>query len=218
MKEMYFSKDTIDAEARGFLEAVEHLRKKREMRLQVNRSALLVLDMQRYFLEEESHAFVPSAGAIKANIKLLQDNCLNRGIPVFHTRHINTPGNAGQMKQWWRNLISRDNPFSEIVPDIADERANCLEKSQYDAFLFTALEQQLLSAGVRQLVITGVMTHLCCESTARSAFARGFEVFFTVDATATYNRQFHRASLLNLSHGFAVPVLTGEILSALNNG
>ena len=61
-------------------------------------------------------------------------------------------------------------------------------------------------------VISGVMTHLCCETTARAAFMRGFEVFFTVDGTATYNEALHRSSLLTLSHGFAIPVLIDELL------
>ena len=69
---------------------------------------------------------------------------------------------------------------------------------------------------VKQVVITGVLTHLCCETTARSAFMRGFEVFFTIDATATYNKDFHISTLLNLSHGFALPVLTQEVLHLLN--
>ncbi|HDD44696.1 MAG TPA: isochorismatase family protein, partial [Candidatus Desulfofervidus auxilii] len=53
--------------------------------------------------------------------------------------------------------------------------------------------------------------------TARSAFMRNFEVFFVVDGTATYNRNFHLATLLNLSHGFAIPVLTQEIINFLKN-
>jgi isochorismate hydrolase len=59
------------------------------------------------------------------------------------------------------------------------------------------------------------MTHLCCETTARSAFMRGLQVFIAVDGTATYSEAFHRASLLNLSHGFALPVLVDEILERL---
>jgi isochorismate hydrolase len=62
------------------------------------------------------------------------------------------------------------------------------------------------------------MAHLCCETTARSAFTRGFEVFFLVDGTASYNRDFHQASLLNLAHGFATLLLTGEALAALEAG
>ncbi len=75
----------------------------------------------------------------------------------------------------------------------------------------TSLEQELRSRGVEQVVVTGVMTHLCCETTARTAFVRGFEVFFCVDGTATYTEAFQRASLLNLAHGFALPVLCEEI-------
>ena len=85
-----------------------------------------------------------------------------------------------------------------------------------DAFLYTDLEEQLKHHNIKQIVITGVMANLCCESTARSAFMRGFEVFFTIDGTAANNRDFHLASLLNVSYGFATPVLTNEILEWAN--
>ena len=88
-----------------------------------------------------------------------------------------------------------------------------MEKSQYDAFYKTSLEERLKDFGANQLVVTGVLTHLCCESTARSAFIRGFEIFFVVDATASYNKQYHLSSLRNLSHGFVTPVLSEELLS-----
>jgi isochorismate hydrolase len=68
---------------------------------------------------------------------------------------------------------------------------------------------------VEQLVITGVTTHLCCESTARSAFMRGFAVFMAIDGTATLNRELHLASLRALAHGFAVPLLVSDLLAAL---
>ena len=59
------------------------------------------------------------------------------------------------------------------------------------------------------------MTHLCCETTARVAFTRGYEVFFSIDGTATYNRKFHLGSLVNLAHGVAVPMLVDEIIAQL---
>jgi isochorismate hydrolase len=68
---------------------------------------------------------------------------------------------------------------------------------------------------VSQVVICGVMTHLCCESTARSAFMHGFEVFFPVDGSATYNQAYHQATLLNLSHGFATLTTVAEILQLI---
>lgn len=213
MKEAYFTLDNIDIQAAEMLETVKHLRKSTPMTLTPNKAALLVLDMQRYFLEETSHAFIPSAVPIIPRIQFLQSTFINYRLPVVHTRQLNTPQNAGQMNSWWKELMVETNPLSEITPDIRDEHAAVFIKSQYDAFYNTNLEQWLIERQISQVIIVGVMTHLCCETTARSAFMRGFQVFFTVDATASYNRQFHRASLLNLSHGFAVPVLSRQVLT-----
>lgn len=119
------------------------------------------------------------------------------------------------MGTWWRDLITIENPLSAIIPEFDYSHRMLLRKNQYDAFHETSLEEILLRKNVSQVVISGVMTHLCCETTARSAFMRGFEVFFLVDGTATYNQDHHLATLLNLSHGFAKPVLTTEIQAAL---
>ncbi|MCK4236598.1 MAG: isochorismatase family protein, partial [Candidatus Krumholzibacteria bacterium] len=105
--------------------------------------------------------------------------------------------------------------LNEIIAELATSKATVIRKTQYDAFYGTSLDDVLKESGTRQLVITGVMTHLCCETTARTAFVRGFAVFFPVDGTATYNEDFHGAALLNLSHGFAVPVLVSDLLAGL---
>jgi bifunctional isochorismate lyase/aryl carrier protein len=117
------------------------------------------------------------------------------------------------MAKWWRDLIDPADPLSQIVQIFDTAHAWLIEKSQYDAFYETKLEDVLRGQGVEQVVICGVMTNLCCETTARSAFMRGFEVFFCVDGAATYNQDFHLATLRNLAHGFAVPTLVGEVLA-----
>jgi isochorismate hydrolase len=178
-------------------------------------ASLLVLDMQAYFLEPSSHAFIPSAPAIFAHIQALMQGFRSRKRPIIFTRHINSPENAGMMATWWKDLITEHDPLSQIVPELGSMADRVITKTQYDGFYGTNLEEILRSEGVRQVLISGVMTHLCCASTAMSAFQRGFEVYFLVDGTATYSEQFHRATLLNLSHGFAVPVLTSEILKDL---
>lgn len=219
MKEQYYTADNLVGTAAEFIDSVATvLRKKPPAVVDPAASALLILDMQRYFLEADSHAYIPSADAIIANIKQLQEVFFQLGRPVIQTRHLNTDENAGQMKHWWRDLIREDTPYSKISDSIRDRRALQLDKNQYDAFFETPLENMLREKGVRQVVVTGVMTHLCCDTTARSAFIRGFEVFFVVDATATYTRQLHQASLLNLTHGFALPMMTNSILAALESG
>jgi isochorismate hydrolase len=116
------------------------------------------------------------------------------------------------MSRWWKDLIMENSPLSNITDDIDLSKGIVLKKRQYDAFYKTGLKEILISENIEQCVITGVMTHLCCETTARSAFVNGFEVFFTVDGTATYNDNFHKASILNLAHGFAEPVEVKNLL------
>jgi len=211
-KEYYFTPDSIEEKSLDMLNDVKGLKQKHSLKLSGEHSALLVLDMQRYFLEESSHAFVPSAIAIIPGIAKLIGAFSQKGLPVIFTRHLNTDADAGMMAVWWRDLIRPESPASEIISELNSSSGTVVEKSQYDAFYGTGLEGILREKGIEQVVICGVMTHLCCETTARSAFVRGFEVFFTIDGTATYNETFHRATLWNAAHGFAVPMLIEEIV------
>ena len=64
---------------------------------------------------------------------------------------------------------------------------------------------------VEDIVISGIMTNICCESTARDAYYRDYRVFFPADATGSINEDMHVASLLNLAFGFAHITTTGDI-------
>ena len=215
-KETYFTEKTIQEKSYELLEYVTASRRRHaDIVFRPEVAALLVLDMQEYFLSEDSHAFVSSAPAIIPGINKLMAAFVALDRPIVATSHINTPEDAGMMSKWWRDLIKSKDAHSQLSNKLNTKKIYQIEKSQYDAFLQTTLEEVLHQHSVEQVVITGVMTHLCCETTARSAFMRGFEVFFTVDGTATYNEELHRASLLTLSHGFAVPVSVGEILEAI---
>ncbi len=227
-KERYFEPVNINDVSQTMLDEIRKSVRIHNLEFAPDRSALLVLDMQKYFLEEHSHAFVPSAQAIIPHIVNLMTMFTKINRPVIATRHINTAENSGMMSAWWRDTIRQDDPVSELIeavgqvllePDASLVTPQVgmtylrlpIVKSQYDAFHGTDLEELLRDSSADQVVITGVMTHLCCETTARSAFMKGFGVFIPVDCTATYNIDFHRAAMLNLSHGFAVPTLVREI-------
>jgi isochorismate hydrolase len=197
------------------LQKIDAYRRRHAARFDPDCSALLVLDMQAYFLEAASHAYIPSAEAILPLIRELTRAYAARGRPIIYTRHVNSTHDAGRMASWWRDLITDEHPLSSIIAALDVSIGVVIKKSQYDAFYLTPLEDLLRRQAVTQLVTCGVMTHLCCETTARSAFMRGFEVFFPVDGTATYTEEHHLASLLNLSHGFAVPVLVQDILTVV---
>ncbi len=215
MKTDYFTDESIDKKAEEMLREVESYRKMRHINFSPNDSSLLIVDMQEYFTNEKSHAFVPSIEPVVPRIKKLANAFLENNLPVFSTRHINSKRNASLMSRWWGDLIEEKNQLSRITEELKLQYAGVIRKSQYDAFFNTSLEQMLRKMKATQLVITGVLSHLCCETTARSAFVKGFEVFFPVDGTATYNEDFHKASLLNLSHGFAIPVLINELLECM---
>lgn len=177
-------------------------------------TALLVVDMQGWFLEPSSHAYLPSAASIVPGLVALSRAFRDIGLPVVFTRHLNTEEDAGALGLWWSDLIRVDDPLSEIAPELDTSVGVILTKNQYDAFHGTGLEDMLRERGVKRVVVTGVATHLCCETTARSAFVRGFEVTFPVDGTATYDEHHHLATLLNLSHGFATATRVQDLIDA----
>lgn len=215
MKSVYFTHENIDAVSKGMLRRLDTLNRKHRFPFSLDRAALLILDMQKYFLDENSHAFVPSAPAIVPKIKRLADAFTAHNLPVISTKHVNSNEDALMMARWWKDIIRENNPLCEIITELELPKAEIINKTQYDGFYQTSLEEKLRDMGIEQLVVTGVMTHLCCETTSRSAFVRGFCVFIPVDGTATYNEHFHSATYLNLSHGGAVPVLSEDILTQM---
>lgn len=220
LKETYFTPQSITAISQQMLDSLAGYTRHHPPPPTLEQSALLVLDMQAYFLDKTSHAYIPSAPAILPRINALISAYARHGLPVFLSRHINTQLNAGRMADWWRDLIREDSPFSGFTPGLEHQHGKPFTKTRYDAFIDSPLDEFLREKNIAQLVICGVMTHLCCETTARSAFMRGYEVFFTVDGTATYNQALHHASLLSLAHGFATLQLAQDTLNIveLTNG
>ena len=217
MKEKYFTDSTVELCSRSMMEELRQLKLTRDEPLELGDSALIIIDMQRFFLEESSHAFIPSAGAITGRLERLADLFTERGMPVYLTRHVNSAGEGGMMEKWWGELIEEKDPLSEICAEL-EKKGETIKKAGYDAFFRTGLEQILKERGVRRVVITGVMTHICCTATALSAFAAGFGVIFPVDGTATSNRLFHEAALLNLAHSCARMVTVNQVAEAMEPG
>lgn len=212
-KENYFTRENINRKAKKFIQELRNIYRFRRLDFDLNIAALLVIDMQRYFLDKKSDSFLPSSPAIIPNIKKLISFFRHKERPIIYTQHINTPENAGMLKEWWGEIITTENDFYKLSQRLYIPGAPVVIKTQYDAFYRTNLRKILNENKIKQVVITGVMTNLCCETTARSAFIQGFKVFFVVDGTCTQNEVMHRATLINLAYGFAIPVLTEDILT-----
>ncbi len=168
-------------------------------------AVLLVIDMQRYFLKSDSHAFLPSAPAILPRIISIIDAFRTASLPVLFTRHGNRLDETGPMMSWWGGVLETggsDWPLTEEVAETC-RAGEVIDKGSYDAFHETNLQERLSKAGVNEVHVCGVMTHLCCETTARAAFVRGYNVAVAADATATYNYDLHLGSLRGLAQGVA---------------
>ena len=114
-KEAYFTPDSIGLQSGELLSQVSNFRSRHEIDFKPKTSALLVLDMQNYFLKDTSHAFIPSAEAIIVQIQSLLRAYSTFGLPIIFTRHLNSPRNAGLMTSWWQDLIHGDDNRSEII-------------------------------------------------------------------------------------------------------
>jgi len=212
----YFTDNSISREAEIIYQNLDDQFDLHKDQLIPQKSALLILDMQEFFLNENSHAFNPSAQAIIKSINSLVELFTNNDLPIITTKHINTKENAKQMDYWWRDILTENSGFSKLISEFDLPQAELIIKSQYDAFYNTNLNELLQKNNIEQVIITGVMTHLCCETTARSAFVNGYNVFFPIDGTATYNEEFHIATLTNLAHGFANITLTKHLTQVFN--
>jgi isochorismate hydrolase len=116
------------------------------------------------------------------------------------------------MSRWWNDVLYDDDEKSCVIDALHPlPQEPVLRKTQYSAFYETNLETILKKHKVTTVVITGVLTHLCCETTARDAFMRNYDVFFVSDATASDEEALHLASLATLSDGFATITTTNEV-------
>jgi len=176
--------------------------------------------MQRYFLDPEADAFLKSARPIIPNVQKIIMKFRKQGLPVIFTRHAHRKGEeTGQMGRWWKDELPWDgDKQSELIPEIKPEAGEpIITKRRYSAFERTEIEARLKGCNVNTVVLCGVMTHLCVETSARHAFILDFQPVVVSDACATQTEEHHKASLLNLSHGFAHVVDTRKIISMLEN-
>jgi len=200
---LYATRETMDEKARVWLSRLP--RRRRWPLPRPEESALLVIDMQNFFLDEASYAFIPVAremvDAVNAFARAMED----AGGKVIYTVHVQDVGDEGVMAEWWRDVI-REGVWAEIHPSV-EVHGPVLRKPRYSPFYRTDLEVHL--KGVKNIFIAGVMTNVCCETAARDAFVRDYRPFMLADATATVSEELHVASLTSLSHGVA-EVLTCE--------
>ena len=203
--EPYVTEDTITAKGEKWL---EHIAPFNTHAMQLNRekAALLVIDMQYFFLDPASPSYTCGGPAILPRLQKVIKAFRQANRPVIYTRHVHHPDHldAGIMAWWWEGMCKEGSPESEIHQDIAPKpNEKVVFKHRYSAFYNTDLETVLRSLKVEEIVVAGIMTNMCCESTSRDAYYRDYRVFFLADGTGSVTEEMHLASLLNVAFGFA---------------
>jgi ureidoacrylate peracid hydrolase len=178
-----------------------------------NHRALLVIDMQNAFCHPDgsfAQMDMGLEGALEAvaNAAVAVGQARRAGIPVVFTRHVYRPGRADEGQALRRNSPDLANleglAATSWDAQVMDE-LGCgpddlvVDKVRFDAFQWTSLEPLLRGLGVAELVICGVITNICVESTVRSAFMRDFPVTLLADCCAAKTRRLHELSLEVLS-------------------
>ncbi|MFN6992010.1 MAG: isochorismatase family cysteine hydrolase [Fervidobacterium sp.] len=179
--------------------------------LTISNPAIMVIDVQSYFFHKNSKAYIRGSERVLENIKNFVVQTKRYKIPIIATIH---KGGSEQMKKWWGNIV--DDEWAELMIEnsVIDY---IVVKNTYDAFYNTELFELLKLNNIDQLFITGVMTHLCCETTARSGFVNGFDIVMIEDCLWDKDEWYHYASLKNIAHGFGIISTSTEILEKLNS-
>ncbi len=212
----YATRETLKQRTASWLRRVRETTHPRpHLTVRPGKCALLVIDMLHYFAAPEGRCYLPAASAVIPNIAALLDTWRNHAWPVLFTRHCHTgEGDLGMLGKFFSDYIRAGTEDADIIPALQPHGGELsLEKNTYDAFWNTPLDEELRARGMEQVLITGVLTHMCCETTARSAFCRGFEVYVAADGTASTTEERHLHSLLGMAEAVAVILSTDEIRS-----
>ena len=178
--------------------------------LNTAKAALLVIEMQETF---RSDAQMISDKQI-SNVQSLIDFANLKKIKTIYVRHNDSSDTSQHMIDWWGgDKLEKGSAGWQIIPELDTTNQLIIDKSQYSAFCGTDLDQILKSNHITDVIICGVMTNCCCETAARDAFMRGYNVFFVNDATGTINKELHMAAIKNLAFGFAQVINTQDLVS-----
>ncbi|MCX7944446.1 MAG: cysteine hydrolase [Deltaproteobacteria bacterium] len=180
----------------------------------LKKPALIVIDVQNYFFQKGFHAYIRSSQKIIKPINHLIKLFLNHNFETIFTKQVFPKNKSHPMRIWWRRL-PKGNECDLYDKLLIPNKSIIINKESYSAFFSTNLDNVLSKKKIKRLFFCGVMTHLCVETSIRDAFMRGFECFLIEDATTSKDSAHHKASVLNLRHGFCRILNSEEVYEYL---
>ena len=209
------------------------------------RTGLMIIDLQNYSSNPEcgvtqmiverypgvAQYYVPRIREVVSNARQLLDAFRRLKREVVFTRHGALLGDGRDMIMRRRRrdseareqtdrptLWSKGTREHEVVAELAPlEHELVIDKNASSPFNGTGVDQLLRNMNIETLVMAGMATDMCVETTARDAADRGYNVIIAEDAAATFFPEHHRAALSALARVYAQVWGTNRVLSALQS-
>ncbi len=197
--------------------------------IRAENTALLILDMQRYFadpdggfnriardrgIEREYTDFYDHAKMIVPNIQRLIELARKHKMPVLYTQFAySDPSQVSLLQKSLGIVLGCDDPEAAILPSLEPgEDDSVVAKTGFSAFSNPVLEEELRVRAIENLFITGVMTEFSVRATVFSALDLGFRPIIVSDGCAGITRETHAGVTSEMTFGMTKVRTTGEIL------
>lgn len=208
--------DDVVTSSRAAAQAISHIQPLLTLqdKIRPQHTALIVIDMQNDFCAADGFVArggrdVSLVGEMAKRLPGFISQARDAGVFVIFVRcDYSTPQNRFLSDVWLEQAARRQSGGYTLSPvcqmgergahwfAVVPEQADCvLVKHRYDAFHATNLDLLLRSHGIRTVVLTGVSTHVCVETTARSAFVRDYYTVVVADGCAAYSLEEHQTAL-----------------------
>ncbi|MDD5304813.1 MAG: isochorismatase family protein [Elusimicrobia bacterium] len=213
----YVVPGTMPEKARSWMSDLSRFEARGEP-LRPGKAGLLVVDLIDFFVDRNSSAYLPQSRAAVLGAVRLLEAFRAAGRPVFFARHAHRDPerDGGLMTGWWAKVCREGRPESRVTAALAPRPGETvLRKTRYSAFSNPRLAPALRAAGVSDLVVCGLATNLCVESTVRAAFDLGLSTFVPADATVAHDEELHLGALRSLAQGFSRVMLVDDVAAAL---
>jgi ureidoacrylate peracid hydrolase len=196
------------------------------------RTALVVVDMQNYFVKPGYQGEVPAARGIVDNINSIATALRARGGHVVWIKN-STNDTAESWSHFHQTLLTPERaarryetmdeaheghavwPLLTIAPGDVE-----MPKKRFSAFIqgSSGIEAHLRARGIDTIMVAGTATNVCCESTARDAMMLNFKTVMLSDATASFTAEEHAASLIGFYSIFGDVQTVAEAMASLERG
>lgn len=223
---------TIDKD-KGLKAAAARMLTTLESKVAPSHAALVIIDMQNDFCS--SGGMMDKEGM---DVKLIQGmapgladfigHARKAGLPIIYVQAIYASENNWYLSDVWLEQMKRAGRGKHVEYPVCEEGSwnadfykgieplpgdIVIQKHRYSAFVNTPLDTVLRSKGIRTLIMTGVATNVCVESTARDGFMRDYYIVFVKDCAATTSEELHNNTLKNIARCFGEVVDSSDIVN-----